>query len=197
MLLFLIPLGVKAYNSKENERVHRLEEMTVREKTGIDTFSYKPESTTIDLDAYQSIDIPQNVGDILKDLIIFDFRGESALVPDDDTFQMRSFEANRFVTAIDGLNLRKTGGRKSSHIVDYAYLPTFLFEKVEILPGPHSDLFPAKSIGGVVNFITRDPQIHEELKPDVRVTTSYKSYDTQNHNLSVQGGFHSFTYDLG
>jgi iron complex outermembrane receptor protein len=141
-----------------------LDEVTVRAKTGGEAFTFKPESTTIDLDSYESINIPQNIGDILKDLIIFDFRGESALVPDDVTFQMRSFEANRFVTAIDGLNLRKTGGRKSSHIVDYAYLPTFLIERIEILPGPHSALYPAKSIGGVVNMITRAPRVREELK---------------------------------
>jgi outer membrane cobalamin receptor len=196
-MFFLIPLTAIANNGPEKERVHQLDEVTVRAKTGGEAFTYKPESTTIDLDSYESIDIPQNIGDILKDLIIFDFRGESALVPDDDTFQMRSFEANRFVTAINGLNLRKTGGRKSSHIVDYAYLPTFLIERIEVLPGPHSALYPAKSIGGVVNMITRAPRVREELKPNVNISTSYKSYDTQNHSLSVQGSVQSFTYDLG
>jgi outer membrane receptor protein involved in Fe transport len=197
MMFSLIPLPAIADNGPEKERVHQLDEVTVRAKTGAEALTYKPESTTIDLDSYESIDILQNIGDILKGLIIFDFRGESALVPDDDTFQMRSFEANRFVTAIDGLNLRKTGGRKSSHIVDYAYLPTFLIDRIEVLPGPHSALYPAKSIGGVVNMITRAPRVREELKPDINISTSYKSYDTQNHSLSIQGSVESFTYDLG
>ncbi len=197
MMFFLIPLTAIADNATEKEKIHQLDEVTVRAKTEGETFTFKPESTTIDLDSYESINIPQNIGDILKDLIIFDFRGESALVPDDDTFQMRSFEANRFVTAIDGLNLRKTGGRKSTHIVDYAYLPTFLIERIEVLPGPHSALYPAKSIGGVVNMITRAPKVREGVKPDVNVSTSYKSYDTQNHSLFMQGSVESFTYDLG
>jgi outer membrane receptor protein involved in Fe transport len=196
MILILAPFQAIADNT-ENERVHQLEEVTVREKTGAEAFTFQPQSTVIELNNHETIGIPQNVGDIMKDLIIFDFRGESALVPDDDTFQMRSFEANRFVTAIDGLNLRKTGGRKSSHIVDYAYLPTFLIERIEILPGPHSALYPAKSIGGVANFITRAPRVNEELKPNINVSTSYKSYDTQNHSLSLQGSVQSFTYDLG
>jgi outer membrane receptor protein involved in Fe transport len=196
MLFILAPFQAIADNT-ENERVHQLEEVTVREKTGAEAFTFQPQSTVIELNNHETIGIPQNVGDIMKDLIIFDFRGESALVPDDDTFQMRSFEANRFVTAIDGLNLRKTGGRKSSHIVDYAYLPTFLIERIEILPGPHSALYPAKSIGGVANFITRAPRVNEELKPNINVSTSYKSYDTQNHSLSLQGSVQSFTYDLG
>jgi outer membrane receptor protein involved in Fe transport len=197
MMFSLIPLPTEADNSTEKERVHQLEEVTVRAKSLAEAFTFQPQSTVIELDNHETINIPQNVGDIMKGLIIFDFRGESSLVPDDDTFQMRSFEANRFVTAIDGLNLRKTGGRKSSHIVDYAYLPTFLIERIEILPGPHSALYPAKSIGGVVNFITRAPRVNEELKPNVKVSTSYKSYDTQNHSLSLQGSVQSFTYDLG
>lgn len=196
-IFYVIPLTAIADNATEKEKIHQLDEVTVRAKTEGETFTFKPESTTIDLDSYESINIPQNIGDILKDLIIFDFRGESALVPDDDTFQMRSFEANRFVTAIDGLNLRKTGGRKSTHIVDYAYLPTFLIERIEVLPGPHSALYPAKSIGGVVNMITRAPKVREGVKPDVNVSTSYKSYDTQNHSLFMQGSVESFTYDLG
>jgi adenosine/AMP kinase len=32
------------------------------------------------------------------------------------------------VTAIDGFTVQKTGGRKSSNIVDYALLPTFLID---------------------------------------------------------------------
>ncbi len=196
-IFYVIPLTAIADNATEKEKIHQLDEVTVRAKTEGETFTFKPESTTIDLDSYESINIPQNIGDILKNLIIFDFRGESALVPDDDTFHMRSFEANRFVTAIDGLNLRKTGGRKSTHIVDYAYLPTFLIERIEVLPGPHSALYPAKSIGGVVNMITRAPKVREGVKPDVNVSTSYKSYDTQNHSLFMQGSVESFTYDLG
>ncbi len=198
IMFYLAPMPAISDEGPGNgEKVHRLEEVTVREKIEAEAFTYEPESTTIDLESYETIDIPQNVGDILKDLVIFDFRGESALVPDDDTFQMRSFEAKRFSVAIDGLNLRKTGGRKSSHIVDYAYLPTFLIEKIEVIPGPHSALYPAKSIGGIVNLVTRAPRVHEEIKPDVKVAASYKSYNTQNHNLSVEGGVESFTYDLG
>ena len=54
----------------------------------------------------------------------------------------------------------------------------------------------AKSIGGVLNLITRKPYRHETLKPDVRITTSYRSYNTQNHNMTVEGSAADFTYDL-
>lgn len=82
-------------------------------------------------------------------------------------------------------------------------LPTWLIEKIEIMPGPHSALYPGKSIGGVqsiggvLNLITKTPKKYPTLKPDVNVTTSYQSYNTQNHNINLQGGVNSFIYDVG
>jgi len=72
-----------------------------------------------------------------------------------------------------------------------------LIDSVEILPGPHSALYGGESIGGVVNFKTRAPKRYETLKPDVTVSSSYGSYNTQNHNLSLQGGLGEWTYDIG
>ncbi|HMA66746.1 MAG TPA: TonB-dependent receptor [Desulfosalsimonadaceae bacterium] len=157
----------------------------------------EPQKETIVVEAYKSAAIPQNASDYLKDLPIMDYRGASDLVPDDDTLFMRGFSSKRFVTAINGATLRKSGGRRSSHIVDYALIPPFLIESVEVLPGPHSALYPAKSIGGVVNFKTSPPTRHETLKPDISVSTSYGSYATQNHNISLQGSAGDFTYDVG
>lgn len=195
--LFLPPPPALPYSDSGEEEVHDLGQIQVTAEGKSEELYYSPTSTTIDLDEYQTIDIPQNVGDYLKDLIIFDFRGETDLVPDNDSFQMRGFDANRFVTALDGLNLRKTGGRKSSNIVDYTYLPPFLIDKIEVLPGPHSALYPAKAIGGIVNFITRRPRIHEDLEPDITVSSSYASFNTHNENIYAQGSVKSLTYDVG
>ena len=82
-----------------------------------------------------------------------DYRGANNLDPGIDSIFLRGFSSSRFVTAIDGLTVQKTGGRKSSNIVDFALLPTFLVKQVEILPGPHSALYDSKSIGGVVNMV--------------------------------------------
>lgn len=50
-----------------------------------------PQKTTIRLDEYQSVGVPQNVGDIVKDMPIIDYRGGTQLVPDDDTLYMFEF----------------------------------------------------------------------------------------------------------
>ncbi|NLI33022.1 MAG: TonB-dependent receptor plug domain-containing protein, partial [Deltaproteobacteria bacterium] len=167
----LMPQAAAQTEAREGQ-VQDLGQIQVTAEGEKEAFTLSPSATILDLDDYQTIEIPQNVGDIMRDLVIFDFRGETDLVPGIDSFQMRGFNGDRFVTAIDGLTLRKTGGRKSSNIVDYAYLPPFLIEKMEVLPGPHSALYPAKSIGGVVNFISRAPKIHETLKPDISASSS-------------------------
>ena len=159
--------------------------------------SVESEKSTIHLEDYNISGVPQNVGDVVKDLAIIDYRGASDLIPDDDTLYMRGFSSKRFVTALDGSTLRKTGGRRSSHIVDYGLLPPFLIESIEVIPGPHSALYPGKSIGGIINFITRAPIRYDSSKPDFTLATSYSTYATQNHSTSLQGSIHNLTYDLG
>src|SRR6056297_301181 len=179
------------------EEVHDVGQIAVTGERENRQVTVEPQKSTIRLDDYQSVGSPQNVGDIVKDMVIIDYRGETDLVPDDDTLYMRGFSSKRFVTALDGSTLRKTGGRRSSHVVDYALLPPFLIESVEILPGPHSALYPSRSIGGVVNFISKTPERHASLKPDARISLSYGTYDTNNHSASLQGSLGDFTYDVG
>lgn len=184
-------------DKKPDDKVHKIGQVVVTAKEEKTEVSLAPLNTTIHLDDYQPMDMPLNIGDYLKDLILFDYRGESSLVPSSDTFQMRSFDSMHFVMAIDGLDLRKVGGRMNTHQVDYAYLPTFLIEKIEVLPGPHSALFPAKAFGGVVNLVTRKPRLHKSAVPDIKFSGSYGSYNSQNYNLSAQGSVDQFTYDFG
>ena len=191
-LLFLFVSQTTAAE-EEVKKIGEIQVTAPREDTGV---VLAPEATVIDVETYETPGITQNVVDILKDRAIVDFRGESSLVPDDDTIFLRGFDASRFTTALDSLTVEKTGGRQSSHIVDYALLPTFLIDKIEILPGPHSALYPGKSIGGVVNLVTKRPQKYPSVKPEAHVSTSYASYDTQHHNMTVRGGVDAFNYDL-
>ncbi len=186
----------------EEKSDYKLDDVVVTGKNTATELSYTPEETIIDLDTYETAGVPQNIGDIIKDQPVIDFRGATDLVPGDlvdgdDTIWMRGFSSNRFVTAIDGSNLHKPGGRQTFHVMDYSLLPTFLFEKIEILPGPHSALYPGQSIGGVVNLITKTPKRYDTLKPQVSLSTSYKSYDTQNHSAYIRGGAGDFIYDTG
>jgi len=175
----------------------KIEDVVVKEKAGPPGVVLTPSETVIEMDRYSTIGVPTDAIDVLKRHAIVDFRGQSDLYPEEDSITLRGFSSNRFVTAIDGLTVQKTGGRKANHIVDYALLPGFLIEKIEVLPGPHSALFDSKSIGGVINFVTRRPRPRETPKPDATLTTSYRSYNTQTHSLALEGAVDNVTYDVG
>lgn len=200
VLTAALPVSGMCGDTASQEEVYdmgRIDFTAKGEKTIAEPVSVDPQKSTIHLDDYKSVTIPQNAGDLVKELVIMDHRGETDLVPDDDTLYMRGFSSKRFTTALDGSAIRKTGGRQSSHIVDYALIPPFMIDSIEVLPGPHSALYPGKSIGGVVNFKTKDPKRHDTRKPDTAVSTSYGTYGTQNHSLSLAGSAGDFVYDLG
>lgn len=183
--------------AREQEKVKQLEDIVVTGKGGAPGLEYSPSETVIDVEDFPIVGAPGNIQDLLKTQAIIDFRGETDLVPNSDTLNMRGFSSSRFVMAVDGLTVQKTGGRKGSHIVDYSLLSPLPIEKIEIMAGPHSALYDSKSIGGVVNVITEAPKRRDSLKPDVKLSTSYGSYDTENHRFSMQGAVDMVTYGLG
>ncbi|MCI5212585.1 MAG: hypothetical protein D3910_28210, partial [Candidatus Electrothrix sp. ATG2] len=180
----------------EQQQIKELEEIVVSADSGAQGIVLSPTDTVIKADQFDSIGAADTVDELLKHHTIIDFRAQSDLVPDDDSVTLRGFSSKRFVTAIDGLTIQKTGGRKSSHIVDFALLPTFLIDSIEILPGPHSALYDAKGIGGVLNMVTKRPKQRDTLKPDISLSTGIRSYNTQRHNITLEGGVQNLTYDL-
>ena len=182
---------------REGEKsIEKIDEMTVIGKKASSSMKIEPQKVTIDLEKYKSPTHAQNLGDYLKDFVIMDYQGQSDLVPGEDTLYMRGFSSRRFVTAMNGSTIRNMGGYGVG-MTDYALLPPFLIDSIEVLPGPHSALYPGQAIGGVVNFNIRGPKRYEALKPDVTLSTSYGSYNTQQHNLSCSGSVENFTYDAG
>lgn len=182
---------------QDGDRVYELGTVQVLEEGTEKKVIFQPKSDIFLVDEYVQPVIPQNIVDVIKDTPIIDFRGASDLVPDDDTIFMRGFSSKRFVTSIDGLTVRKSGGRRSSHIVDYSLIPAWMIEEIEILPGPHSALYPSKAIGGVLNLKTRTPRRSTTSKPEGKAQASYRTYNTQNHHLNIHGGYEGLIYDLG
>ena len=178
------------------EPVQEIEEMVVEDKVGAKGYTSTPAGTTVKLEEVTFIGPPNSVIDVFKTQALVDFRGMSELDPGVDSIYLNGFSSKRFVTAMDGITLQKTGGRKSSNIVDWAQLPTFLLESVEILPGPHTALYDAKAIGGVINMKTKAPTHTQTRMPSLTYTTSYSSYDTFSNTAVIQGGVDQFTYDL-
>ena len=189
ILFFVIPqLGLA------EEEVKRLEEIRVTAPGKKDQIMITPSTTVIEVEKYKKPGTITNIVDILKDQAIIDFRGQTDLVPGTDSIYMRGFETRRFVVAIDSLPFDKS--LSWGQVVDYAQIPLGQIERIEILPGSHSALYTGKSIGGVVNVITKTPKRYTTIKPDVEVANSYGSYETHNHSIIADGGIESFVYAL-
>ena len=176
--------------------VEKLEDIVVTGKSGMPGLEVKPSKTTIEVDDYSAIGDKNNIQDLLNTQAIFDFRGDTDLEPDSDTLNMRGFNSERFVMATDGLTVQKTGCRKGSHIVDYSLLSALPIEKIEIIAGPHSSLYDGKSIGGTVNIVNQAPQRRDSLVPDVRLSSSFSSYNTKKHKLSLNGAVDMVAYSF-
>jgi outer membrane receptor protein involved in Fe transport len=181
---------------KKEDKVFKVGEIQVTASGEKEAIELAPSMTTINVEEYKMPGTPQNIVDVLKDQAIIDFRGQSDLVPEKNNIYMRGFHTKRFVTAMDGLSTEMDGGSFNSG-VDYATLPLSQIERIEIMPGPHSALYSGKSIGGVLNIVTKTPEKYPTLKPDVKVATSYRSYNTQNYNVNMDGGVGSVIYGFG
>ncbi|MBI9083674.1 MAG: TonB-dependent receptor [Desulfobacterales bacterium] len=182
----------------ENEaEIVQIDQIKVTAPRYAEPVEITPSLTVIDMETYETPSVSQNITDIIKDRVIVDFKGQSDLVPSNDTVEMRGFDAKRFIVAIDGMTVEKSGFGYSNYAVDYALLSPARVAKIEILAGPHSALYPGQSIGGVLNIITKTPHLRESKKPDVKVSSSYRSYNTQNHQIDMDGGVGAFNYGVG
>jgi len=178
------------------EEVKKLEKIQVTAPRQAEDIVVTPSGTTINVEKYETPIIPQNIVDILKDRAIIDFRGQGNLVPEENDIYMRGFDVRQFVSAVDGLAVQKTGGYWGDHFVDFSLIPLEQIESIEIIPGPHSALYPNKALGGVLNVKTKTPKRHETPETDLKMATSYGSYNTQNHSINIEGGVSSFDYGL-
>lgn len=178
VLLLCAPRFAWSQDGQEtDEEVHDIGTVQVMESGEKQRFEMEPSRDVIKVESYDIPGTPSNIVDVLKDLPIIDFRLESDLVPDDDGIYMRGFGSTRFSTAMNGLAIRQSGGKMSTNIVDYgALLPMWMIEDIEVLPGPHSALYPAKSMGGVINIKPRTPVRKKDNKPEVTVGGSYGSW---------------------
>lgn len=194
---FALPLSAEETNDS-NAEVLDIGTVHVMERGSSRPISLEPEKDVIDLQEYELPGTPTSIVDILKNIPIVDFRQQSDMVPEDDSVYLRGFDSTRFSTAMNGLTIRQSGGRKSSNIVDYgALLPLWMIGDIEVLPGPHSALYPSKSFGGVLNIRPRIPSREQLEDPEISFGASYGSYNTSNTHLDGHGGVDTTFYDVG
>jgi vitamin B12 transporter len=91
------------------------------------------------------------------------------------------------------LNGRPIGDPSASNgAFNFAHLPLFNVEQVEVLRGPASALYGSKAIGGVINILTRQGEGEPKFGAQVEVGTQ----NTLNSVANANGRLAGIGYDL-
>lgn len=96
---------------------------------------------------------------------------------------LRGFEANRVVLVVDGVRLNNAIFR-SGHLHNVIRIDQNLLEKVEVLYGSGSVIYGSDALGGVVNFITRNPELNTGSKNIYLRNELYSRYSSSNNEVT-------------
>ncbi len=93
---------------------------------------------------------------------------------------LRGFEANKVLLVIDGVRMNNATYR-AGHLQSAITVDPFGMASTEVLYGPGSTIYGSDALGGVINFITRDPQLSSTGKTVVRgqAMLRYSSANTE------------------
>ncbi len=79
---------------------------------------------------------------------------------------LRGFEANKILLVVDGIRMNNAIYR-AGHLQNAITVDPFGLASTEILYGPGSTIYGSDALGGVINFITRDPLLSTTGKMEI------------------------------
>lgn len=107
---------------------------------------------------------------------------------------LRGFEANRVLIVIDGVRMNNAIYR-SGHLHDVITIDNMMLDRTEVLFGPASVIYGSDALGGVMHFITKQPQLGDtaQMNTKVNVGLRYSSANKENTaHLDVNLGYNKF-----
>jgi hemoglobin/transferrin/lactoferrin receptor protein len=104
---------------------------------------------------------------------------------------LRGFEANRVLLVIDGVRLNNAIYR-SGHLQNVIRIDQNLLEKVEVLYGSGSVIYGSDALGGVISFVTRNPELNTGPKTFYLHNEFYSRYSAANNEIT-----HHYNINIG
>ncbi len=74
---------------------------------------------------------------------------------------LRGFEANKILLVVDGIRMNNAIYR-SGHLQNSITIDEAVLEKIEIIYGPNAIMYGSDALGGVIHYMTKDPQLTED-----------------------------------
>jgi hemoglobin/transferrin/lactoferrin receptor protein len=95
---------------------------------------------------------------------------------------LRGFEANKVLLVVDGVRLNnaiyRNGHLQNAITIDYSIL-----ERTEIVFGPTSIMYGSDALGGVIHYITKDPQLGTDSIARISAQ-AYVQYTSAMHGIT-------------
>jgi hemoglobin/transferrin/lactoferrin receptor protein len=139
---------------------------------------------------------PEKMADLFKMIPGVEIQGEGPFrgIP-----VIRGLSSNRVLILVDGQRLNN--GRESTTFagIQPALVNLGEVERIEVLRGPAAVQYGSDAIGGVVNIITRQPNLGEE-EFKVHGNASYEygtTSDSQNGQVRVRGAGQRMGFEIG
>ena len=102
---------------------------------------------------------------------------------------IRGFEANKILLVVDGVRMNNAIYR-SGHLQNSITIDNSILEKTEIIYGPSSVMYGSDALGGVINYITKEPILSK--------TDKIRNFGSANFSLNSPTGLKGhFNYNFG
>jgi TonB-dependent heme/hemoglobin receptor len=138
---------------------------------------------------------PEKVADLFKEIPGVQITGEGPFrgIP-----IIRGLNSNRILILVDGQRLNNARESTDFAGIQPALVDMSQVERVEVLSGPASVQYGSDAIGGVINIITRQPDLgRDEFTVEGGVEYGYgTSADSQRAQVSVTGTGDGFSFNL-
>ncbi|MFP4298358.1 MAG: TonB-dependent hemoglobin/transferrin/lactoferrin family receptor [Spirulinaceae cyanobacterium] len=141
--------------------------------------------TAASITVIDSEEIEQRVIQDIRDLVRYEPGVSVGSNPNrfgNQGFNIRGIDGNRILIQVDGI---PTADNYVGRGRDFFNLETI--ERVEIIKGPASALYGSDAIGGVVSFITKDPEDYLGTFGEPIYTSLSTTYDSTNEGQNTTG----------
>jgi hemoglobin/transferrin/lactoferrin receptor protein len=108
---------------------------------------------------------------------------------------LRGFESNRILIVIDGIRLNNAIFR-GGHLQNVLRIDQNLLERVEIIYGPGSVIYGSDALGGVIHFITKNPEFNSKITGSAYYRYASASGENTAH-IQLQAGSKKWAYLIG
>ncbi len=76
---------------------------------------------------------------------------------------LRGFEANKVLLVVDGVRMNNAIYR-GGHLQNSLTIDNAILERAEVIYGPSSVIYGSDALGGVIHYITRNPELSDSVK---------------------------------